>query len=160
MAEGRINLRALAPEQYKAMAALEQSIEFDPRLRELVKLRASQINGCAYCLDMHWKDARAAGEPEERLYMLDAWRESPLYDERDRAALGLCEAITNIRESHVPDEVWQAAQREFTQEELAQLVFVITAINAWNRLAITSGAEPGHYRPRAVRSPAATAAGT
>jgi alkylhydroperoxidase family enzyme len=96
---------------------------------------------------MHWKDARAAGESEERLYSLPAWRESPVYSERERAALALCEAMTLISGSHVPDDVWEPARAAFTAEELAQLVFAITAINAWNRLMITARVEPGHYQP-------------
>src|SRR5947209_10686463 len=103
---GRMQLSEIAARQYGAMHRLEASIELDDRLRELVKLRASQVNGCAFCIDMHWKDARAGGETEERLYSLDAWRESPLYSERERAALGLCEAMTLIADGHVPDEVW------------------------------------------------------
>lgn len=98
-------------------------------------------------MDMHWKDARAAGESEERLYSLAAWRESALYSERERAALELCEAVTLVAETHVPDAVWQRARAAFDPDELAQVLFQITAINAWNRLAIASGAEPGHYRP-------------
>lgn len=147
----RLRLDELAAKPYAAMAGLEAAIELDGRLRELVKLRASQINGCAFCLDMHWKDARAAGEPEERLYSLDAWRESPLYDERERAALELCEAITLVADTHVPDAAWERAEAAFAPEELVNLVFAITAINAWNRLAITARAEPGHYQPRARR---------
>ena len=143
----RIQLAELAQRQYAAMARLEGSIELDGRLRELIKLRASQINGCAFCIDMHWKDARAAGESEERLYSLNAWRESPLYDEREQAALDLCEAMTLIADTHVPDDVWRRAEEQFAPEVLAQLVFAITAINAWNRIAITSRTDPGHYRP-------------
>jgi AhpD family alkylhydroperoxidase len=143
----RMQLSAAAPRQYAAMYRLEQSIELDPPLSELVALRASQINGCAFCLDMHWKDARAAGESEERLYSLVTWRESSLYSDRERAALALCEAMTSIAHSHVPDDVWESAQAAFASEELAQLVFAITAINAWNRLMITARVEPGHYEP-------------
>jgi AhpD family alkylhydroperoxidase len=149
MSDVRLELGKLARPQYQAMAALEASITLDESLKELVKLRASQINGCAYCLDMHWKDARAGGEPEERLYGLDAWRESPLYSERERAALALCEAMTLIAGSHVPDDVWDRAAALFDPEELAQLVFAITTINAWNRLAITVRTPPGTYQPRA-----------
>jgi AhpD family alkylhydroperoxidase len=143
----RIQLAELAPRQYAAMARLDAAIELDRGLRELIKLRVSQINGCAFCTDMHWKDARADGESEERLYSLVAWRESPLYDERERAALALCEAMTLIADTHVPDDVWRKAEEQFEPEELAQLVFAITAINAWNRIAITARAEPGHYVP-------------
>jgi AhpD family alkylhydroperoxidase len=144
--------------QYAAMFRLSSSIELDSGLRELIDLRASQINGCAFCLDMHWKDARAAGEVEERLYMLDAWRESSVYTDRERAALELREAITPISESRVPDEVWERARASFDEDQLGQLVFAITTINAWNRLLITTRLEPGHYRAGQFReSPNATA---
>ncbi len=111
-----------------------------------MSLRASQINGCVFCIDMHWKDARAVGETEERLYSLDAWRESPLYDARERAALELCEAMTLISDGQVPDEVWDRAS-DTLGEEVAQVVFAVAAINTWNRLMITTRAEPGHYQP-------------
>jgi AhpD family alkylhydroperoxidase len=143
----RLQLTEEASRQYAAMYRLERSIELERPLRDLVALRASQINGCAFCIDMHWKDARAAGESEERLYSLAAWRESPLYSEGERAALELCEAMTLISDNHVPDDVWEPARAAFTAEELAQLVFAITAINAWNRLNITARLEPGHYEP-------------
>jgi AhpD family alkylhydroperoxidase len=144
----RIQLTEHAPRPFGAMSRLQASIELDPAIRELVGLRASQLNGCAFCLDMHWKNARAAGESEERLYLLDAWRESPVYSEREQAALDLCEAMTLINAGHVPDEVWERARAAFPdQEGLAQLVFAITSINAWNRLMITSRTEPGHYQP-------------
>jgi len=130
-----------------ALLHLERTIELDPRLEHLVHLRASQVNGCAFCIDMHWKEARAAGESEERLYSLDAWRESPLYDERERAALQLTEAVTFVSDGQVPDEVWDRARAAFDDEdELVQLVFAITAINAFNRLAITARVEPGRYQ--------------
>jgi AhpD family alkylhydroperoxidase len=144
---GRLQLTEAAPRQYAALYRLERSIELEHPLSDLVALRASQINGCAFCLDMHWKDARAAGESEERLYSLAVWRESPLYTERERTALALCEAMTLISDSHVPDEVWEPARAAFTAEELAQLVFAVAAINAWNRLMITARVEPGHYEP-------------
>ena len=121
----------------------------------LVALRASQINGCAFCLDMHWKDLRAAGESEERIYSLDVWRESPLYSERERAALELCEAMTLVAETHVPDDVWERARASFDDDELAQLVIAISAINSWNRLNITARVEPGHYQPGAFADAAA-----
>jgi AhpD family alkylhydroperoxidase len=146
---GRMQLPKAAPRQYAAMSRLEGSIELEPRLRDLIRLRASQLNGCAFCIDMHWKDARAAGESEERLYSLDAWRESPLYSERERAGLALCEAVTLVSASQVPDDVWDRAHAALG-EELAQVVFAITAINAWNRLMITTRVEPGHYRPKAA----------
>jgi AhpD family alkylhydroperoxidase len=131
-----------------AMYRLGAVNPLDPGLAGLVEVRASQINGCAFCIDMHWKQARAAGESEERLYSLAAWRESPLYDERERAALELCEAVTLISDGHVPDPVWERARDAFEDAELAELVFAIVTINAWNRLAITTRVEPGHYEPR------------
>ena len=139
----RIDLAEQAPRAQAAMARFSGTVDIDHQLGELVRIRASQINGCAFCIDLHWRDARASGESEERLYMLDAWRESPLYDDRERAALALAEAITLITDGRVPDEVWEQAAAEFPPAELAQLVFAITAINAWNRLAITSRMTPG-----------------
>jgi AhpD family alkylhydroperoxidase len=141
----RMQLVEEAPKQLMgAMIRFQTSIELEERLHHLLSLRASQINGCAFCIDMHWKDARAAGEAEERLYSLGAWRESPLYDARERAALDLCEAMTLIVDGHVSDEVWARA-REDLGDELAQVVFAVAAINTWNRLMITTRAEPGHY---------------
>ncbi len=131
----------LGVEKYLEQSGLEAS------LRELVKLRASQINGCAYCIDMHWKDLRALGESEQRLYGLDAWEESPYYNDRERAALLWTEAVTNIKEGHVPDEVYEKARAPFTEKELADLTLAIAAINAWNRLAIAARAVPGTYQP-------------
>jgi AhpD family alkylhydroperoxidase len=146
---GRMRLPEVAGRQYGAMLRLQTSIELDHALHDLVTLRASQLNGCAFCIDMHWKDARARGEPEERLYMLPAWRESDLYDERERAALDLCEAMTLIADRNVPDDTWARASAHFDEHELSQLVFAITAINAWNRLMIATRTEAGHYQPRA-----------
>jgi AhpD family alkylhydroperoxidase len=142
----RMAMDHLAPRPFAAMMRLEQSIELDERVRHLVTVRASQVNGCVFCIDMHWTEARAAGESEDRLYSLDAWRESPLYTGRERAALELCEAITLVADSHVPDEAWEAAAAEFEPDELAQLVFAITTINGWNRLVISARLEPGSYR--------------
>lgn len=113
----------------------------------MIKLRASPINGCAYCLDMHWKDLRAIGESEQRLYGLDAWEESPYYSERERAALAWTEAVTDIRNGHVPDEVYEEACQHFSEKELADLTLAVAAINAWNRLAIAARAVPGKYQP-------------
>ncbi len=141
------------------MSRLESSIELADGLADLIALRASQINGCAFCTDMHWKDARARGESEERLYSLAVWRESPLYSDRERAALALCEAMTLVADGQVPDEVWEQARASIEEQELAQLVFAITTINAWNRLMITSRAEPGHYEPGQFRLPATAGAG-
>jgi AhpD family alkylhydroperoxidase len=143
----RLQLETHAPRQYGAMFRLSQSVTLDVGLRGLVDVRASQINGCAFCLDMHWKDARAHGESEERLYALSAWRESPVYDERERAALALTEAMSRIADGNVPDDVWEQAAAQFDADELAQMVFAITAINAWNRLCISTRVEPGHYVP-------------
>jgi AhpD family alkylhydroperoxidase len=154
----RLQLSELAARQYGAMFRLSASIEIDHTLRDLIDVRASQINGCAFCLDIHWKDARAAGQSEERLYSLNAWRESPLYSARERAALELCEAMTLIGDGHVRDRVWEEARAAFDQHELSQLVFAITAINAWNRLNVTARVEPGHYRPGQFGPPPVAAA--
>jgi AhpD family alkylhydroperoxidase len=151
---GRMQLSELAPRQYAASFRLSSSIELDHQLRELIDVRASQINGCAFCLDMPWKDARAAGETEERLYMLDAWRESAVYSDRERAALELCEAITLIGDGHLPDEVWKRARASFDEDELSQLAFAITTINTWNRILITTRVEPGHHRTGEFRESA------
>ncbi len=134
----RINLKDAAPEVYRAMAAFDRSIELDPALRELVKIRASQLNGCAYCIALHTRDARKAGESEQRLYALAAWRESPLFAVRERAALELTDAITKIGDG-VPEAVYECAAAEFPATELANLILAITAINAWNRIAVSSG---------------------
>jgi AhpD family alkylhydroperoxidase len=129
------------PAGYRAMIELDRAVGagpgLDPRLHDLVKLRASQVNGCAYCLDMHAKDLRAAGEDQQRLDVLPAWREVGLFDERERAALALTEAITLVADGHVPDDVVAAAREHFAPDELAQLVMAIVVINAWNRIAIT-----------------------
>lgn len=152
MTQARMNMQAAARKPYEALLRLSGSVDVDERIGGLIEVRASQINGCAMCIDMHWQKARAAGETEARLYGLDAWRESPFYDERERAALALCEAMTLIAGSHVPDGVWHAAKSVFSDEELGQIVFAIAVINAWNRLAITNRSEPGHYRPVATAS--------
>lgn len=139
MEDQRIDLRAMAIDAYRAMATFDRSIELDSVLRELVKIRASQLNGCAYCIALHTRDARKAGESEQRLYALAAWRESRLFTERERAALELTDTITKIGENGVPDTVYERATSEFSASELANLIFAITAINAWNRIAVTSG---------------------
>jgi AhpD family alkylhydroperoxidase len=143
----RIHIGEPVMKPLASMIRLDGSLEVEPRLLNLIKIRASQINGCAFCIDMHWKDARADGEAEERLYALDAWRESPLYEEQERAALELCEAMTLIRDGHVPDAVWDRASKHFDEKELIHLMFAITSINSWNRLAITARLEPGTYQP-------------
>ncbi|WIM12202.1 carboxymuconolactone decarboxylase family protein [Enhydrobacter sp.] len=135
----RLNAYQAAPAVMKAMMALESQAAgsgLEPALMELVKIRASQINGCAFCLHMHTRDARAKDEKEERIYLLDAWRESPLYSERERAALAWTEAVTLVSQTHVPDDVYEQARAEFSEEELVKLTLLITTINAWNRFAI------------------------
>ncbi|MFL5697120.1 MAG: carboxymuconolactone decarboxylase family protein [Ktedonobacteraceae bacterium] len=146
----RIDYSKVTPEGYRAMSGLERYVRgsgLEPSLLELVKLRASQINGCAYCIDMHWKDARARGESEQRLYGLMAWRESPYYTERERAALAWTEAVTLIADSHVPDELYEEVRQSFNETELVNLTFALVAINGWNRLAISLRTEPGTYQP-------------
>jgi AhpD family alkylhydroperoxidase len=136
----RLNPYQAAPEAMKSIAALEsylQSSGLEPSLIELVKTRASQINGCAYCLHMHTRDARAKGESEGRLYLLDAWRESPLYSERERAALAWTEAVTLISETHAPDAVYEQVRSQFAEDELVKLTHLVVTINAWNRIAIS-----------------------
>jgi AhpD family alkylhydroperoxidase len=129
---------------YRLEKAIRSS-ELEDSLLELVKLRASQINACAYCLDMHWKDARANGETEQRLYGLSAWREASYYTDRERAALGLTEAVTRLADGGVPDAVIAAAEPHFTADELAALLFAIVSINAWNRLAVSGRSLAGSY---------------
>ena len=127
------------------MARVEERVDFDPMLRHLVKLRASQMNGCAYCIDMHRNEALADGDTDLRLSQLAAWRESPAFDDRERAALALTESVTLIADTHVPDGVWEQAARHFPQKELANLVAAIAAINFWNRLQATVRATPASY---------------
>jgi AhpD family alkylhydroperoxidase len=143
----RISIAAAAPKGVAALIRFGHHPDLDPKVHELVALRASQINGCAFCIDMHWLDAKAAGEEDARLYGLDAWRESPLYDERERAALALCEAVTHIDRAGVPDGVWAEAQKHFDETELPQLLCAIAATNTWNRLQIATRALPGNYEP-------------
>lgn len=149
--EPRIDYSKASPEVTKAMYGLERAVSnsgLEPSLLELVKMRASQINGCAFCLDMHSKDARAAGETEQRLYALNAWRETPFFSERERAALEWTESLTLVAENHVPDELYEGVRRHFTEEELVNLSFAVIAINGWNRLAIAVRAVPGSYQPQ------------
>jgi AhpD family alkylhydroperoxidase len=151
----RINFVKLAPEAYQAMAAMEQYLAkcgLEKGLMHMLKLRASQMNGCAYCIDMHWKDARAAGESEQRLYGLDAWRESPYYTDRERAALEWTEALTNITDGHVPDSVYDLARSHFSEKELVDLSWLLATINAWNRMAISMRAPAGIYKVGEHRS--------
>src|SRR4051812_39938196 len=147
----RIDLTKVSPGALNAMFGLEkylQSSSLPQNLLLLLKLRVSQINGCAYCIDMHSKDLRAAGESEQRLYMLDAWRESPFYTDRERAALAWAEAVTLVSEDHVPDEVHEAARSQFSDEELVNLTLAIVTINGWNRLNIALRTVPGSYEPK------------
>jgi AhpD family alkylhydroperoxidase len=131
----------LGLEKYLHQCGLEES------LLNLLRLRASQLNGCAYCIDMHWKDLRAGGENEQRLYGLDAWQESPYYSERERAALAWTEAVTNVQDGHVPDEVFELARGSFSEQELADLTLAVVSINGWNRLNISARTVPGSYQP-------------
>jgi AhpD family alkylhydroperoxidase len=149
----RIDYRKFSPEALQAMLGLETYLAgcgFDHKLMHLLKLRASQINGCAYCIDMHSIDARAAGESEQRLYALDAWRETPFFDDRERAALAWIEAVTLVSATHVPDSVFEEARRHFSEKEIVDLTYLASTINAWNRLAISLRAVPGHYRAKAA----------
>jgi AhpD family alkylhydroperoxidase len=148
--EPRINFGKVAREAYETLLTPERYLHqcgLEESLIHLIKLRASQINGCAYCLDMHWKDLRAIGESEQRLYGLDAWEESPYYSDRERAALAWTEAVTNVRETHVPDAVYQETRKHFSEKEMADLTLAVAVINAWNRLAIAARAVPGTYQP-------------
>jgi AhpD family alkylhydroperoxidase len=135
----------------KAMLGLQKEVDgsgLEPALVELLKLRASQINGCAYCIDMHWKDARARGETEQRLYGLDAWRESPYYSPRERAALAWTEAVTRIADTHAPDDVFRELTARFKEDEVVALTFAVVAINGWNRLMIGLRVPAGSYEAR------------
>ncbi len=149
--KARFSFAKSAPGAYQAMDAVENYLAecgLGERLLHLVRLRASQINGCAYCLDMHWKDLRALGETEQRLYSLDAWHECPYYSDRERAALAWTEAVTLVSQGHVPDGVYEEAHAHFNERELADLTLAIAQINSWNRLSIASRTVPGGYQPR------------
>ena len=143
----RMNIGREAPALARALVALEREVRIDPALRELVKLRASILNGCAYCIDMHTRDARKAGESEQRLYAIAAWHEAPFFSERERAALALTDAVTLIADTHVPAAVYDEAARHFDPEELAHLIWQIAAINAWNRTAVATRQTVGDYQP-------------
>jgi AhpD family alkylhydroperoxidase len=149
--EQRINYTKLAPTAIQSMYRLQKYVEdsgLEHSLIELIKIRASQINGCAFCIDMHTLDARAMGETEQRLYLLSAWREAPFYTERERAALAWTETVTLISESHASDEDYDAALSQFSEQELVDLTMAIIAINGWNRLGISFRPQPGEYTPR------------
>ena len=147
----RLDFTKVAPGALKAMYSLQKYVDecgLERSLIELVKVRASQINGCAYCLDMHTKDARANGETEQRLYALNAWRETPFFTERERAALAWTESVTLVSEGHVPDEVFERVRAHFSDEELINLTMAVVAINSWNRLVLTFRVVPGTYQPQ------------
>jgi AhpD family alkylhydroperoxidase len=149
----RIDYRRFSPDALQAMLGLEKHLAacgLDDKLIHLLKLRASQINGCAYCIDMDSIDARAAGETEQRLYALDAWRETPFFDDRERSALAWIEAVTRVSETHVPDSVFAEARKHFSEQEIVDLTYLASTINAWNRLAIALRAVPGHYKAKAA----------
>ena len=147
----RLDYAKAAPEVHKIMLEFYEKVGklgLDEKLLTLVFLRASQINGCAYCIDMHAKDLRAHGEGEQRIYLLDAWRESPFYSERERAALAWTEAVTKLENREVPDAVFEQARAAFSEAELAKLTLAIAEINCWNRLSIAFRTVPGSYKPR------------
>ena len=144
----RIDYRRVMPEALQAMAGLEKPVAaggLEPQLLELVKMRASQLNGCAYCLDMHSKDARARGESEQRLHVLAAWQEAPFYSERERAALAWCETLTLLPQTGAPDDVFEQLRAEFAEQEIVALTLAIVAINGWNRFAVGFRTDVGSY---------------
>ncbi|MHB8392173.1 MAG: carboxymuconolactone decarboxylase family protein [Acidobacteriaceae bacterium] len=152
--EPRLEYAKASPEAAKAMIQLEFVVRrsgIDSHLLELIRIRASQLNGCAYCIDMHAKDARAKGETEQRIYALDAWRETPFFSDKERAALAWTEAITNIQTGHAPDAVYEELSGHFSEGEMVNLTLAITTINAWNRIAIAFRSVPGSYQPAASR---------
>ncbi|MFE2421337.1 carboxymuconolactone decarboxylase family protein [Streptomyces hokutonensis] len=150
----RVGLKKITPDVSAAMGSLHgaavtaaQDAKVEPEILELIRIRASQLNGCAFCLDMHTKDARAAGETEQRLYALNAWRETPFFTERERAALALAEAVTLVHDGHVPDAVYAEAAAAFDEAQVAALIWATTVINAYNRIAIATRMVPGGYQP-------------
>lgn len=156
----RIDYRKLSPDAMRAMAALERftlATGLEPTLLELVRLRAAYLNGCAYCVDVHTKDARVAGETEQRLYAIPVWRETPFFTARERAALAWTESVTDVGHTGVPDDVYEEAREEFSDSELIALTMVIIAINGWTRLAVSFRTEPGTYQPRGERHAMASA---
>jgi AhpD family alkylhydroperoxidase len=153
----RLNFAKVSPGAIKTMLDIEAYLAksgLERPLMQLVKMRTSQINGCAYCLDMHSKDARAEGETEQRLYALDAWRETSFYSARERAALAWTEALTLIAQTHAPDDVYREARAHFSEQALADLSLAVVAINGWNRIAIGFRSEPGTYQPAKRARPA------
>jgi AhpD family alkylhydroperoxidase len=156
--QSRLEIQKVAPEAFRAMQAFQGHVNnsgLETSLLELVKIRASQINGCAYCIDMHTKDARADGESEQRIYALSAWRETPFFTDRERAALAWTEALTRVSETHAPDELYEEVRQRFTEKELVALTMAIVAINGWNRMMIGFRAVPGTYQPQAARAASA-----
>ena len=150
----RFDLMKAAPGAYQAMLGLEKYLHesgLEESLLHLIKLRASQMNGCAYCIDMHWKDAKAVGQPDQKLYELSAWEEGPFYTDRERAALAWTEAVTQVATSRVPDELYQEVRQHFSEKEIADLTIAVATINAWNRLAISARSEPGTYQAPKAR---------
>jgi AhpD family alkylhydroperoxidase len=155
--QSRYNYAKLSSGGYQAMLGLEKYLHqcgLEEGLLHLVKLRVSQINGCAFCLDMHWKDLRALGEQEQRLYSLDAWRECPYYTDRERSALAWAEAVTLITNGHASDAAYEDARAHLSEKEISDLTFAIVTINAWNRLAISNRTVPGNYQPAKVHETA------
>ena len=153
----RIDYRKYGQEPLKSLTEIEKYLAgsgLEHKLLLLMKMRASQINGCAYCLDMHSIDARAAGETEQRLYGLNAWAETPFFSDRERAALAWTEAVTNVSQTHVPDGVFEEVKRHFSEKEIVDLTLALAMINLWNRISISLRAVPGHYRPAAKSSAA------
>jgi AhpD family alkylhydroperoxidase len=153
--KARIEFRNADPKALQLLLAIEGYLHgssLGSRLQLLIKTRASQINGCAYCLDMHTKDARAEGESEQRLYALDAWSETPFFDERERAALEWTEVVTRVADTHIPDEVYERVRQHFSERELVDLTLAIANINTWNRLNVAFRTVPGNYRPGMFKS--------
>lgn len=153
--QARIDYRKYGHEPLKALYEIEKYLAgsgLDHKLLLLIKMRASQINGCAFCLDMHSIDARAEGETEQRLYTLNAWRETPFFSDRERAALAWTEAATNVSQTHVPDEVFDEIKKNFSEKEIVDLTLAVAMINLWNRVAISLRSVPGHYRAGAAKA--------
>lgn len=149
----RIDYRKFSPDALQAMLALEKHLAgcgLDHKFMHMLKLRASQINGCAFCIDMHAIDARASGDTEQRLYALDGWRETPFFDDRERAALTWIEAVTLVSQSHVPDAVYDQVRQHFSEQEIVDLTYLAATINAWNRIAISLRAVPGRYKAKSA----------
>jgi AhpD family alkylhydroperoxidase len=146
----RLHYAKLSPLGYHALMGVEKYLHecgLEVGLLHLIKLRASQINSCAFCLDMHWKDARALGETEQRLYSLDAWEDCPYYTERERAAMAWTDSVTRVSETHVPDALYDVVRKQFNEKELSDLTIAVSIINAWNRIAIAGRMTPGLYQP-------------